>query len=167
MMRRWRCGRPRCGRRYKARRATWAHGSASRTRAVEASAIPAGRQTPQHCEIHNVAPCLAGAGEPGLHAALRAEEAPTRAGVCHVVPDLAHRDKEVSDSGPSGGPERVTVHARGRRQTGQVVATRTFGSFFTRLGMAKLSQAHPSLPQVPLAHDGEPEVHGREGMGRD
>jgi hypothetical protein len=46
-------------------------------------------------------------------------------------------------SGPSGGPERVTVHASGRRQAGQVVATRTLGSSFTRLGMAKLSQAHP------------------------
>jgi hypothetical protein len=37
----------------------------------------------------------------------------------------------------------VTVHASGRRQAGQVVATKTLGSSVTRLGMAKLSQAHP------------------------
>jgi hypothetical protein len=33
--------------------------------AVEASAVPAGRQAPQRGEIHDVAVCVAGAGEPG------------------------------------------------------------------------------------------------------
>jgi Asp/Glu/Hydantoin racemase len=42
--------------------------------AVEAAAVPAGRQAPQRGQIHDVARCLAGAGEPGLHTVFGAEE---------------------------------------------------------------------------------------------
>src|SRR5215470_14540363 len=135
--------------------------------AVKASAVPAGRQAPQSGEIQDVTACLAGAGEPGLHAALGTEQALVRAGIDHVVPCLVHGDKEVSDFGTlrwAGARDRPCQRATAGRAGGGDQDAWLIGH---QVGDGEAVPGAPAPPQGLLAHYGEPEVHGREGMGHD